>query len=194
MSFNSLARLLEAIEKQPGWETYSQYRRLLGCWSEVVGEKVAPQTRPLYIARQVLWVATSSSVLAQELSLQRYSLQKKLNAHLPQPLADIRFSSAKWHSQTTTRASAFSNSSSSDEQEHPSQLETAADLSSLNLTEESDPQAAFQRWAEIIRRRSRALPPCPQCQAPTPPGELQRWQVCACCAAKQWAQSDRDDG
>ncbi|NEP50291.1 MAG: DUF721 domain-containing protein, partial [Moorea sp. SIO3C2] len=30
------------------------------------------------------------------------------------------------------------------------------------------------------------LPLCPQCKCPTPPGELQRWDVCGLCAIKQW--------
>jgi predicted nucleic acid-binding Zn ribbon protein len=32
------------------------------------------------------------------------------------------------------------------------------------------------------------LPRCPQCQCPTPPGELERWSVCAVCATQRWQE------
>ncbi len=34
--------------------------------------------------------------------------------------------------------------------------------------------------------RNLPLPLCPSCNAPTTPGELQRWRLCCHCAAKQW--------
>ena len=40
--------------------------------------------------------------------------------------------------------------------------------------------------ASMMRSRSRQLPLCPECQCPTPTGELHRWQVCSICAAKRW--------
>ncbi|MGK7875287.1 MAG: DUF721 domain-containing protein [Xenococcaceae cyanobacterium] len=187
MSFNSIHQILKTIEKQPGWVQYQQYRRVLQCWEGVIEPKVALQTRPLYIARKVLWVATSSSVWAQTLSLQRYSLLKKLNAQLPEQLVDIRFSPAQWHNKNRPHDSS-SNPQSIPQEQHPSLVVTEADPSSLNqLPEGNNLQAAFQRWVEVIKARSQNLPLCPQCQCPTPKGELQRWDVCAHCAAKQWA-------
>jgi predicted nucleic acid-binding Zn ribbon protein len=32
-----------------------------------------------------------------------------------------------------------------------------------------------------MRSRGQTLPLCPQCQSPTPPGELARWTVCGVC-------------
>ncbi len=81
MSFASIDRILAKIEQQSGWEEFRQYRYLLESWAQIVGETTAIHTRPLYIQRQILWVATSSSARAQELSFQRYSLLKKINSH-----------------------------------------------------------------------------------------------------------------
>lgn len=183
MSFNSLDQVLASVEQQPGWETYRQYRHLLECWQLIVKPNVALETRPLYIVRQVLWVATSSSVWAQTLSLQRYSLLKKLNAHLPEPLVDIRFSTAQWYNQNKVSGSV----SSITQAQHPSLItpdETSSCLPQLSV--QNTPQSAFQRWAEAIRLRAQNLPLCPQCQSPTPPGELERWHLCAYCAPKNW--------
>lgn len=47
-------------------------------------------------------------------------------------------------------------------------------------------QGTFERWAQGVQAQSQGLPLCPQCGCPTPPGELDRWSVCALCAAKQW--------
>lgn len=179
MSFNSLDLVLKAIQKQQTWVAQEQYSRLKQCWQEVVGEKVTLHTRPLYITRQVLWVATSSSVWAQELSLKRYTLLKKLNAHLSEKLVDLRFSPGKWHDSSI-------NSYSNTPEEHPSSVVSEVDL--RELPKGDTPQSAFQRWAEVIKRRSQLLPLCPNCQVPTPPGELERWSVCAYCSAQKWSE------
>jgi predicted nucleic acid-binding Zn ribbon protein len=187
MSFDSLDRILEALEKQPGWEIQQQYRHLLQCWETVVEPKVARQTRPLYIARSVLWVATSSSVWAQNLSFQRYSLLKQLNALLSEPLVDIRFSPAQWHN-----SKRISDSQSSDGTKHPSAIAGNSELSLPELpTGKKTPETAFQRWAAVIGARSQNQPLCPRCQCPTPPGELERWNVCAYCIAKQWSSESQ---
>ena len=180
MSLNSLHRVLNELAKQPAWETQQQYCRLLEIWQAVVEPEVALQARPLYMARKVLWVATSSSVWAQTLSLKRYSLLKKLNAQLPEPLVDIRFSTAQWHkNERDTAAHAQSDLIN----QHPSQVTQTASASSSPA---NTPQSAFEHWAEGVRARSHHLPCCPQCQCATPKGELQRWGRCYHCAAQQW--------
>ncbi|MGH2415175.1 MAG: DUF721 domain-containing protein [Microcystaceae cyanobacterium] len=184
MSFNSLDQVLAAIEKQPGWEIQQQYRRLLECWPTVVEPKVALQTRPLYIVRNVLWVATSSSAWAQTLSLQRYSLLKQLNTYLPEPLVEIRFSPAQWYNQT----------GSIDRAQHSSLLGTNTDTHLFpELLPENTPQSAFQRWAQSIETRSQHLSLCPRCQCPTPPDELQLWTLCAYCVTQQWTSALADE-
>lgn len=176
MSFQSLDRLLHVVTNHPGWEAHQQFQHLQQAWIEVVEPKIACHTRPLHISRQVLWIATSSSVWAQTLAMKRYGILQKLNAKLSVPLIDLRFSTAKWHqkqfSSSTTPTSA-----------HPSLVEHTPNSA---LPKGKDPQTAFQRWANLLQQQSQNLPACPQCHCPTPPGELQRWQVCAYCAARQW--------
>jgi predicted nucleic acid-binding Zn ribbon protein len=57
-----------------------------------------------------------------------------------------------------------------------------------------DPQTAFRNWARAVRIQAQHLPLCPTCQIPAPPGELQRWGVCAPCAVKQFVEAGRPWG
>lgn len=198
--FESLDRLLETFVEQPQWQEYQQLQHLCRCWAEVVGEKAAQQTRPQGISKDVLHVATSSSVWVQELKFKRRQILRKLNSRLSTRLVDIRFSTARWQREPELEGSAPS--ASVLWQEHPSRLNppSARDLTDTTYRRgewtsggsvspppsAKDPKAAFQRWAEFVQARSQNLPPCPQCQCPTPPSELQRWQVCSLCATKQW--------
>lgn len=177
----SLCQVLGVLETRDSWKKRQQFRQLVVCWAEVVGSVVAAQTRPLFIQRQVLEVATSSSAWSQNLAFERCRILEKLNTRLPYPITDIRFSTAQWHSQ----ANRDTNSSESSIlwQDHPSQI-TSVPRSRPLAPLPADPQTAFQQWANRVRDRSRHLPPCPVCHAPTPPGELQRWSICALCAAK----------
>jgi len=103
MSFNSLSGLLNQLEaKYPQWDSYRQYRRLLLCWGQVVSTEVAKQSRPLYLNRGVLSVATASAAWAQTLSLQRYQLIQKLSPVLDEPLIDMRFSTVQWTQSRTS--------------------------------------------------------------------------------------------
>lgn len=177
MSFKSLNHILVALENQALLDGLQMFRHLLACWSEVVGVQAASHTRPVSISRGVLWVATSSSSWASNLSFQRHRLLKKLNAQLPSPLVDIRFSTAQWQNN-------FCHNSVDAEvwEAHPSRID-AESLPSFSQTPElKDPQAAFQHWADLVQERSQQLPLCPHCQCPTPIGELQRWGVCALCS------------
>jgi predicted nucleic acid-binding Zn ribbon protein len=202
--FESLDRLLETFVEQPQWQEYQQLQRLYRCWAEIVGEKAAQQTRPQGIAKDVLYVATSNSVWVQELKFKRRQILRQLNSRLSTRLEDIRFSTARWQREPELEGSAPS--ASVLWQEHPSRLEPPSEQdlrtdatyrrgepfappqggSASPPPSAKDPQAAFQRWAEFVQARSQNLPPCPQCHCPTPPGELQRWQVCSLCATKQW--------
>ncbi len=190
MSMNSLDQILAILEKQPEWEFHRRYQQLLQAWEKIIEVKVLRQTRPLYIRRQVLWVATSSATWAQTLSLQRYSLLKQLNALLCEPLVDIRFSSAQWHNRLSL--SAFvADSLPARLEKHPSAIEPQAEDLELSDSLPTTPETALQRWVEIIKTRSQNLPLCPQCQSPTPPGELERWLLCAYCAAQEWGSNQQ---
>lgn len=182
MSFQSLQQVLGVLEHRDSWKQRQQLRQLMLCWAEIVGGTVAAQTRPLYVQRQVLHVATSSAAWAQNLAFERCRILEKLNARLPhQTITDIRFSTAQW--QSSKNHETKSAKSSILWQDHPSQIRNGA-KQHFSPSLPTDPQSAFQQWAALIHDQSRHLPACPVCHAPTPPGELQRWSVCALCAAK----------
>lgn len=104
--FDSVEKILTQLESQPGWEKFRAHRQLLKCWSQIVNQQTAHHTRPLYINRQILYVATSSAARAQELAFQRYTLlnrlnqQRKLILEIKDEIKDIRFSSSGWHQST----------------------------------------------------------------------------------------------
>lgn len=181
MSFKSVDEILKIVTSGQGWETYQQYCHLLECWRSLVSPQVFAHTRPVSISRQVLWVATSSAVWAQNMSLQRYSLLKKLNPMLDEPLNDLRFSSALWHN--VPQGSTEGTPQEGVTQQHPSEI--PVDLISHEKDASSNNEqssTSFDRWIEKMRIRGQNLPSCPLCHAPTPPGELQRWSCCAFCA------------
>ncbi|MCP2731517.1 DUF721 domain-containing protein [Limnofasciculus baicalensis] len=195
----SLNHILGKVENQPLWQERQELQQLLSCWSEIVGTKAAQQTRLYAIARDTLYVATSSSVWVQDLKLKRHQILKQLQAKSSIPLTDIYFSTAQWHHDAT-------DSPTTSLSEHPSYIDgklgnspwgvangaqgeneelPPVPLSPASLPTAKNPQSAFQRWALIIQARSHSLPLCPQCNCPTPEGELHRWGICALCTAKQ---------
>ncbi|NJO41688.1 MAG: DUF721 domain-containing protein [Cyanobacteria bacterium CRU_2_1] len=187
MSLHPLNHLLGRLENQNTWKERQRFQQLLSSWAEIVGTAVAVQTRPIYVQRRVLHVATSNPVWAQNLAFERQRILEKLNARLTLELTDIRFSTAQWRSSSSEDA----NISESDIlwQNHPSQLTHPREEVSVRSKQPSNappsnPQTAFQIWAKTVQARSQHLPPCPVCQCPTPPGELQRWSICAPCAAR----------
>jgi predicted nucleic acid-binding Zn ribbon protein len=137
------------------------------------------------VQRDVLWVATSSAAWAQNLTFGRKAILLKLNQKLPTPLIDIRFSTAEWKRSPLPQ----NQQPTVSPQQHPSylganDLGTVISDSEVQATAENA-QANFADWAKAMQQRSLNLPVCPQCQCPTPPGEIQRWRVCSLCAAKQ---------
>ncbi len=183
--FKSLNDILSKLEKQSQWKSVKQFQRLSKCWSEIVGATVAQQTRPYSISRDVLYVATSTPVWAQELKFKRRFILKKLNIQLGMQLVDIRFSTAQWESHKKTNE--MSELQSPSWQKHPSYLVETLPLSPIKpKTAMQDPLSAYQHWIKVTQMRSQKWPLCPQCQCPTPQGELERWSLCCLCAAKHW--------
>jgi predicted nucleic acid-binding Zn ribbon protein len=163
---------------------------LLQNWHEIVGDVLALQTRPLSIQRHLLRVATSSAAWAQNLTFERQSLLVKVNQKLATPVTDIHFSTAGWHISPIREKKPELPSPT----HHPSYLGESIDIINAIATTTSETSVekttttnkAFAAWENAVKVRSRKLPLCPQCQCPTPPGELQRWNVCALCAAKRF--------
>ncbi|AFY54004.1 putative RNA-binding protein containing Zn ribbon [Rivularia sp. PCC 7116] len=181
MSFESVPDILEQLQIE---FLYKQQpiQRLLDCWQEVVGEVVATHTQPVSIERGILWVATSSAVWAQNLTFERQKFLKKLNLILPTPLVDIRFSTARW--QPTKKKSFRQLNISSTE--HPSYLGNNFNQITNRQSQPKNSNTAFANWSQTIKTRHSHLPACPNCESPTPQGELERWGVCSICAARSF--------
>lgn len=204
MHFNSVEQILTKLEQQPGWEKFKEYRQLLKCWDNAVNQETSKHTRPLYITRQVLWVAASSATRAQELSFQRYALLKRLNKQLPFTLKDIRFSSSGWHQKRykpEQQVNLFKISNQAKSQVKSTVKSTVANSRTIYTEQEtkgietkSDPnqaKSAARRWLKTLEQVNSSLLTCPRCQALTPQGEIERWNSCHHCIAQKWSQEYR---
>lgn len=88
----SIAELVRAMCREEGLETPLNEYRLIKSWSEVLGNAVSFYTKELNIRNQVLYVTLTSSVLRQELFMNRKSLVRRLNEHVKaQVITDIIF-------------------------------------------------------------------------------------------------------
>jgi predicted nucleic acid-binding Zn ribbon protein len=183
-----LDEVLGSFGSHPRWAELKQMQTLRQLWPELVGEAVAAQTYPLSLRRQVLQVATSTPAWAQNLTLQRQIILRKLNSRLQSPLSDIRFSSGAWHKGSSPAAP------------HPDAELTSKFYGAPRLADQdgqrpgscrgpnskqptSDPKVAFERWARVVKQQQtqQNLFPCPACRCPTPAAELERWFVCGFC-------------
>ncbi len=204
MRFSSLGQIIAKIQQQPGWEQYQQYCQLLECWEKTVAKNTARFARPLYIKQEVLWVATSSSARAQELTFQRYSLLKKLNSQLPFALKDIRFSTSGWKSsiepiqKQDAVALVEQNHQAATNLNYPTDSKRSPDVNVEVINSQSsierlnrEPQAIVRRWIELAKAKNKRLQSCPECGASTPEAELKRWNLCHHCIAKQWSTKYR---
>ncbi|NJN88114.1 MAG: DUF721 domain-containing protein [Leptolyngbyaceae cyanobacterium SL_7_1] len=178
MTFQSLHQVLNTIEAQDAWKARQQLQQVRTAWLEVVGQVVSQHTRPIAIHNHTLKVAASGSAWAQTLCFERHRILAKLNCRLSASLTDIHFSTAHWHT-TTTRSS----QPTEGEVQHPSWVGCSTDRTPH--PEPGNANVAFRQWATQVQMRSQPLPLCPQCQCPTPPGELDRWSICSICVAQQ---------
>ena len=182
MFLNPLDRILKRVIQQPEWDKYREYYQITNCWQQIVNQQVSKHTRPLYVDRQTLYVATSSAVWAQELALQRYSLIKKLNTRLDFTLKDIRFSPARWQNKQKQEIIEVPL-----EEVNLKQLRVEKERKNTEQTEtKTDANTAIQSWLENIKKSSQNLATCPQCQSLTSQAELTRWQMCRYCIAQKW--------
>jgi predicted nucleic acid-binding Zn ribbon protein len=173
MSFDSIERIIDRLLNDPAWEKQRQYLLVRECWVKTVNSTIVQNTRLLSLDRHLLFIATPSAAWAHNLSLQRYQLLQRLNSQLPFVLADLRFSPVGWHTNS-------SKLQVSELIEHPSQLKNT-NYESIEPAPSPTPAASLARWLSVVAARSQFLPLCPQCQTPTPDGELDRWQVCTYC-------------
>ena len=86
----SIAELVRVMCREEGLETPLNEYRLINAWSQVLGPAVQSYTKNLRIYNQVLFVTLTSSVLRQELLMNRKALVHKLNEHVKaQVITDI---------------------------------------------------------------------------------------------------------
>ena len=84
--------VVRVLLRQQGLEAPLNEYRLIQSWTDVMGKTVELYTRDIYIKGQTLWVRLSSSVLKNELMMQRTLLVQRLNAAVgAQVITDIRF-------------------------------------------------------------------------------------------------------
>ncbi|MBE9033342.1 DUF721 domain-containing protein [filamentous cyanobacterium LEGE 11480] len=188
MAFQGLQSVLRQIERQYQSPQQRHWRSLNQVWPQIVGEKLAAQTRLMNIRSQVLQVAVANPILVQTLMFERSRFLKKLtvalaaqnNELIPETLiTDLRFSTAGWH-QAKTLDSPYHQFNSWDQ--HPCQSPPSeAPPKPTQTTLFQDPAIAFQRWSEQARDRYQTAPSCPQCSGPALAGELERWGFCSLC-------------
>jgi predicted nucleic acid-binding Zn ribbon protein len=197
LHLDSIEQILTQLEIQPGWEKFRAHRQLLKCWSQVVNQQTAQHTRPLYINRQILYVATSSSARAQELAFQRYTLLKRLNQQqqlileIKDEIKDIHFSSFQWHQLTysqETQVALFTISVRQKIKIVPAQLngikqDNKAENRNNHLSSQERAKNAAQRCLRTIKLRSEVALTCPQCGSVCSQAELNRWNLCHHCVA-----------
>lgn len=189
MSIESIGVILKSLERGAPWQQPNQFDGIVRCWSEVVGSVVSQHARPVELRHDCLFVATANAIWAQQLRFECPRILAKLNDRLAQPVREIRFSPARWHQQNSIAPEPLSSavrahpSRQSSPTRNPSSSHSTSQLLPP-LSEVQTSQAAFQQWANQIQARSQGLPLCPQCECPTPLGELQHWSVCALCAVK----------
>jgi len=183
MVLQSLQAILDTLEHSPQGLPQQGLCWVVQQWPTIVGEVVAAHTRPLTLDRDILRVATSSPVWSQTLVFERRRLLKKLNSRLPQPLRDIRFSTARWYDPQRAAPLASQDAHLSSEQ-HPSQLPKSPQSSGLDSSViPSTLQGGFLQHQKQLQ----SLPRCSNCHSPAPLGELERWSCCALCVRQQWA-------
>ncbi|HEY9760971.1 MAG TPA: DUF721 domain-containing protein, partial [Trichocoleus sp.] len=183
MALDALGHLFHKFESQPQWRSQRQFRQVLDAWPQVVGASVLPQTQPVRIAQEVLFVAVASPTWGQTLTFERLRILEKLNATVSPPLKDIRFSTGDWF----RRGQANRDRTTPDEaalRSHPSFSTFPAQPESSASTPPQTAVEAFQQWAQRHQQATRQQVLCPRCTCPAPAGELKRWGVCSLCAAK----------
>lgn len=178
MALEGLEALVKGLENQASWQAQKQFRLVTQHWPKAVGFAVARQTRPVSIQRSTLYVATATAAWAQTLAYERLNILKKLNRHQRQPIKNIRFSTAQW------AVPAQPVRSTPMAKRHPSYLKPMSLSSAMPAHPPQTPAEAFDQWSQVIKQRQVDQAMCPRCRCYCPHGELERWTICALCAAK----------
>ncbi|NQU34637.1 MAG: DUF721 domain-containing protein [Bacteroidetes bacterium] len=74
-----LKEVLEQLFKAYGWTEKMDGIKIINSWDKVVGGIIANHTTNLYVKNKILYVKLDSSVLRNELYMERTNLANKLN-------------------------------------------------------------------------------------------------------------------
>lgn len=74
-----IADIIQRLLRQEGLETPLNEHRIVEAWADVAGPVVARYTRNVFIKNQTLYVQLASSVIRQELLMNRSGLMRDLN-------------------------------------------------------------------------------------------------------------------
>lgn len=188
MTLNSIEQLLNSILSQPQWDKQRRYYQLRKIWYEVVNQKIAQHTSPLYLQEDTLYIATESASWAQDLTLQRRILIIKINRRLETPINDIRFVFGKWYSQYQPPILEADENTL-----HPCRIKSMESKESASTSPPPQtPQEALEKWLEIVKQRKKENQTCPSCQSFCAEGELKRWGICAYCFREK-VSKDKDE-
>lgn len=81
-SLKSISEILRETCREEGLETPLNEYRLIQAWGQLLGSSVQSYTKNLFIKNQILYVTLTSSVLRQELMMNRRTLVHRLNEHV----------------------------------------------------------------------------------------------------------------
>ncbi|MGQ9866884.1 MAG: DciA family protein [Pseudanabaenaceae cyanobacterium] len=175
MALMGLGAIVENLQQGSTWRLQHRFLRVLAVWPTVVGPDVVRYTRPIAIRRQVLEVATAGGAWSQALTLQRSHILVKLNAHLAEPLLDLRFSTARWRPEVGGEERVLGPTHAARPDPPPP------------LPAPATPLEAFARWERLRRQQTQQAVTCPRCRRPTTQSDLDRWGCCRFCIRTDWA-------
>ena len=186
MTLNSLNSVLAKLMDQQAWQHQRRLQAITDLWQTQLPKKAQQYSRPHSIKDNILFVATANTTWSQHLTLQRLNILAKLNAQLTPdlPLEDIRFSTVHWQSKPAYSPLADPDSP------HPSHIGDRPSRPPSPRPHDQSPTEAVRAWLTHQQHQLKDQPLCPECQTPTPQGELDRWQKCRCCIAQQWQQNN----
>ncbi|MBP3614493.1 MAG: DUF721 domain-containing protein [Bacteroidaceae bacterium] len=81
-SLKSISEIVRETCREEGLETPLNEYRLIQAWGQLLGSSVKNYTKNLFIKNQILYVTLTSSVLRQELMMNRRTLVHRLNEHV----------------------------------------------------------------------------------------------------------------
>jgi|AntAceMinimDraft_9_1070365.scaffolds.fasta_scaffold01821_7 predicted nucleic acid-binding Zn ribbon protein len=85
---NSLGDVLKQLFDAYGWTEKMDSVRIINSWEKIVGGIFAKHTTNLYVKNKKLYVILDSSVLRNELYMERSTLVKKLNNEIGKKVID----------------------------------------------------------------------------------------------------------